>query len=249
MLVNRLFDTKPLIVHAQGQEVYSPHWRPITDRFFASPSRTIGSAPDLTILTWNSRPDHKGIFERSLDHLGVPHAVLGRGQCEWVNSRHKPALAAEALERIGTEYVLGVDSWDAIALGDPRRLVDTFITSFSCDLVFNAGKVNWPDLPRFREFERSIPNAAESEFRYLNGGAWIGKASFCRTFFAHASRMDPLAEKPSSEQGILKQLFPEYFPRVCLDYRCEMFQTLQFVFKPILEFDDLEAEEASLPEQ
>ncbi len=241
MLVNKLFETRPLVIHAQGQEAYSPHWPGIVDRFFGSQPETSEPNHDLTILTWNSITDKKGILERSLDHLGLPYMVLGGGELDWVNSSHKPALAAEALETIDTEFVLGVDCWDAIALGNPRRLVDTFAKSFSCDLVFNAGKVNWPNLPRFREFERSLPNEANSEFRYLNGGAWIGRVDFCRTFFNHACRTDPVPEMPGSEQGILKQLFPLYFPRVQLDYRCEMFQTLQYVFRPIFGFEDLES--------
>jgi hypothetical protein len=234
VVVNESFGTRPLIVHAQGDEAYSPHWRPIRERFFASPRQNLGVTANLTILTWNNHQGEKGIFERSLDHLGVPCVILGQEVRCWVNSRHKPLLAATALKAIRTDYVLGVDSWDAIALGDPRRLLDIFESSFSCELVFNAGKVNWPNLSRFREFERSLTGATESEFRYLNGGVWIGKTDFCRLFFAHAVQTEPAPEAPNSEQGILKQIFAEYYPRVQLDYRCEMFQTLQYVFKPIL---------------
>jgi hypothetical protein len=236
MLINEMFDTRPLIVHAQGQHAYSPHWPTIIEKFFSSPRRRLAGTHDLTILTWNSQLNEKGIFERSLDHLGVPYMVLGQGVLDWVNSRDKLSLTVDALKNIASRYVMGVDSWDAICVGNPHDLIGTFVTKFSCKLAFNAGKVNWPNLPKFREFERSISEATNSEFRYLNGGVWIGETSFCRDFFACAANTSPLPGHPRSEQGILKTLFPRYHPRVALDYRCEMFQTLQYVFRPILHF-------------
>ena len=80
-----------------------------------------------------------------------------------------------------------------------------------------------------------VAGEAGMDFRYLNGGAWIGRTEFVRSFFADACAMPPLAEMPAAEQGILKQLFPRHYPRVQLDYRCTIIQNIGFVLAPILE--------------
>jgi hypothetical protein len=230
MLANLQFNTRPLVVHAPGPLQHKPHWQEIKEAFFSSPRLHLGTIADLTILTWNNGNQAMGILERSLCHLGVPYVVKGEGISHWINSKHKPLLTYETLNHIETKYVMGVDSRDAIVLGDPRKIVERFEQSFSCDLVFGADRMNWPNVARFKKFEDSLPGASESDYKYLNGGMWIGRTEFCREFFHAALQTECLNEAPDSEQGILKQLFPVYYPRVQLDYRCEMFQNLWLVF-------------------
>jgi len=227
---NTTFDTDPVIVHGQGDDLTKPFFAEVRDAFFATPACTLGPRPDLTILTWNSR-ETPGLLERSLDHLGIPYIVKGRGIADWINSRDKPRLTVDALTEIDTPYVMGIDSFDAFVTGDPLRLIADFEMHFDADLVFNGGKVNWPNVTEFKRFEDALPGAQESEFRYLNGGAWIGRLDFCRRFFAEACATAPAALHPESEQGILKQLLPRHIPRVQIDYRCRMFQTLGYVFR------------------
>lgn len=238
-LKNTLFGTYPVIVHAQGKEVYSPYWSVIQSWFFDSHPVICLPDPRLTIVTWNNHSCLPGVFEKSLARLGMTPLVLGRGIENWVNSLHKPMLVLEALETIRSEYVLAVDSFDAIALRNPKEIIERFEKDFSCDLLFNTGKVCWPQLDRFRAFERSIPEADNSPFRYLNGGAWIGRTQFCRGFFEAVIATPPLEGWPQSEQGLLKQIFPDWYPSVSLDYRCRIFQTLQYVFDPIFEVEAL----------
>ncbi|WP_299611671.1 glycosyltransferase domain-containing protein [uncultured Tateyamaria sp.] len=242
MLTNTLLGTQPMIVHAQGQQDASPHWSEIRDGFFKSQPQTCSPDPRLTVITWSNDTSGPCIFEQSLNHLGLVPSVLGRGVEEWVNSIHKPTLTLKALQTISSDYVLGVDGFDAIALRDPGQAVDLFEAEFSCDLLFNAGKVCWPDLDVFRDFEHSVSDAAGSPFRYLNGGAWIGRTEFCREFFAAVAAQPQLDGWPGSEQGLLKQLFPEWYPNVSVDYRCRIFQTLQYVFDPIFRLDNRCAE-------
>jgi hypothetical protein len=232
-LTHSRFGTHPVVVHAQGPDAAHPLWPEVRERFFAQPRRHIGPIADLTILTWNNGSPGMGVLERSLDHLGIPCRVTGQGIADWVNSRDKPRLTCEALESITTPYVLGVDSGDAILVDDPSHLIALFESRFGCDLVFGADKINFPTLKVFKDFEDSLPGAAESEFRYLNGGVWLGRTAFCRELFAEVCRTPPVASRPAAEQGILKQLFPRYHPRVQLDYTCAMVQNLGFVFQPV----------------
>jgi hypothetical protein len=229
---NSKFDSDPIVLHGQGDDLTKPLWAEVRDAFFATPRREIGAAANLTILTWNSR-EEPGLLERSLDHLGVPYIVKGRGIADWTNSRDKPRLTIEALDEIDTPYIAGIDSFDAIVVDDPSLLIARFEEHFDADLVFNGGKINWPNVTAFRRYEESIPGASESEFRYLNGGAWIGRTDFCRRFFGEACTTEPHPLHAWSEQGVLKQMLPRYVPRVQIDYRCRMFQTLGYVFERI----------------
>lgn len=234
MVVNLLFNTTPVVIHAQGSHDYKPYWRPIREKFFASPRRSLGPVADLTIMTWNNGHEAMGLLERSLDHLGVPCVVLGRGVKDWVNSRDKPRLTRDALASITTKFVAGVDSRDAIFIEHPRLVLERFVSEFDCDLVFSADRMNWPNRAEFKRFEDSLPGARASDFRYLNSGAWIGRTEFCREFFAAAVETPPVPDAPRADQGILKQLFPTYYPRVQLDYRSSMFQNVGFVFDSVL---------------
>jgi hypothetical protein len=234
ILRNTKFGSQPLIVHAHGPHATKPHWQPIRDRFFSEEPRHLGIPAELTIITCNNGHTAMGLLEESLDRLGVPYVVTGHGIDPWVNARDKPRTILEAALDVRTELILYADSRDAIVLGDPRFIVKRF-RQFDCDLVFGADRMNWPPLDAFKSFEDSVAGEAAMDFRYLNGGAWIGRTEFVREFFADACAMPPLAEMPVAEQGILKQLFRKHYPRVQLDYRCTIFQNIGFLFAPILE--------------
>jgi hypothetical protein len=233
-LVNKQFGTNPLVVHAQGFHADKPHWPPIRDAFFAQPPRQLGPAEGLAIITFNNGHQAMGLLERGLEHLGVPCHVLGRGIDPWLNSRDKPRLVLQALDELDGELILGLDSRDVLVLDDPRLIVRRFLGEFDCDLLFSADRMSWPAIMAFKRYEDSLPGADRSDFRYLNGGAWIGRREMVRQFFAAAVETAPLPQAPESEQGILKQLLPRFHPRVQLDYQCRIFQNIGFVAGPIL---------------
>ena len=234
LVVNLLFNTTPVVIHAQGRHEYKPYWRPIKEKFFASPRRALGPVQDLTILTWNNGHEAMGILERSLDHLGVPYLVLGQGIRDWVNSRDKPRLTRDALGSVTTRFVAGVDSRDAIFIEHPGLVLERFEREFDCDLVLSADRMNWPNRAEFKLFEDSLPGAQASDFRYLNSGAWVGRTDFCQEFFTAAVETPPVEDAPEADQGILKQLFQTFYPRVQLDYRSSIFQNIGFVFDSVL---------------
>lgn len=237
MLTNTLFGTHPVVVHAQGSHTLKIHWPPIKRWFYDQPARAIGPIRDTTIITCNNGHASMGALEASLDHLGVPHVVLGAGIDPWCNSTDKPRVLRDGLAEIDTPYTLYIDSRDAIVIDDPHVIVDGFEAAFDCDLLFGADSLNWPNVPAFKRFEDSIAEP-ESDFKYLNGGIWFGRTAVARDFFARATEMEPIPEAPESEQGMLKKLFPEFHPRLQLDYRCRLFQNIGFVVQPIFELDD-----------
>ncbi|MBM3465586.1 MAG: hypothetical protein FJX76_26145 [Armatimonadetes bacterium] len=237
MLTNLVFDTRPVVVHAHGSHERKPNWPPIREWFFASAARQLGAAPDLTIITCNNGHPSMGLLERSLDHLGVPYLVAGHGIDPWVNSVHKPPVIVEALSGVTTRYVLYADSRDAIFVDDPRRAVSEYEEHFSCRMLFSADRLNWPAVTEFKRFEDRLPGAAESDFRYLNGGIWMGETEYCRTFFERVRVTPPAEEAPESEQGILKRLLMDTHPDVQFDYRCRIFQNIGFVSTDMFALD------------
>lgn len=238
MLTNTLFGTRPVVVHSPGYHHNPAHWDPLLNAFFSTAPRVVGSRPDLTVLTCNNGAGGMGLLERSLAHLGLPCAVVGRGVDGWANSRHKPTTLLAGLCAVETEYVVYADSRDAIVLDDPGLALERFLDRFDCDLLFGADRMNWPPLHRFKRFEDTLCDRRESDFRYLNGGAWIGRTDFAREFFLEAAGHLPAAEAPDSEQGVLKTLFQRHHPRVQLDYRCEIMQNISFVIAPIFSLDE-----------
>lgn len=241
-LINTLFDTQPLIVHAHGHHANQVHWGPIRDGFFSLPPARAGGVQDLTVITCNNGAQAMGLFERSLDHLGVPYLVGGQGIAPWVNARDKPAVIHALLQRIETPYVLYADSRDALALGPLATLLERFIVHFDAEIVFGADRMHWPPLSRFKRFEKSVAGDAPGDFHYLNGGMWIGGTEFCRNLFARAKAMPGVPEAPESEQGILRQLFLEQPQGIAIDYRCQLFQNIGFVVAPIFRLEAIDSD-------
>ena len=239
MLTNTLFGTRPVVAHSPGFHHNPLHWAALLDAFFSTPRRFLGGRAELTVLTCNNGSEGMGLLERSLAHLGVPCTVVGRGLERWANSRHKPTTLLAGLCAAETEYVLYADSRDAIVLDDPAIALERFLERFDCDLLFGADRLNWPPLEQFRRFEDGVSASRGSDFRYLNGGAWIGRTRFARELFLEAAGHLPAAEAPDSEQGVLKSLFQRHYPRVQLDYRCEVVQNVSLVFTPIFALDEV----------
>lgn len=237
MITNTIFKTRPLVVHAQGPHINKPYWKPIRDKFFQAPKRQITPQKDLTIITWNNGHEAMGVFEKSMEHLGLSCMVLGKEVETWVNSKHKPLTTYNALKEIKTKYVMGVDSRDAILLDDPTKILERFKQLFDCELVFSSDLMNWPNIPTFKKFEDACAEGIDTKFKYLNGGIFIGETEFCKAFFKQAVATPPIDLAPKSEQGILKQVFQEFYPKVQLDYQCQLFQNIGFVLTKILEID------------
>lgn len=235
-VTNILFDTTPALIHAHGHHDYKPLWPPIRDAFFNAPRRSLTVRPDLTIVTCNNGGPAMGLFERSLDHLGLTCTVAGRGVDGWINSRDKPSAIAAALASVDTAFTLYADSRDAILVDDPNLLPERF-GAFDCEMVFSADRMNWPPRRAFELYENALAAGEAGDFRYLNGGLWIGRTDFCRRFFSEVLTTQPVEEAVDSEQGLLKQLLPRHSDKVRLDYRCTMFQNIGFVAKPILRID------------
>ncbi|XZF15890.1 glycosyltransferase domain-containing protein [Chitinophagaceae bacterium MMS25-I14] len=234
-VINTLFNTAPAIIHAHGSHDHKPNWLPIKNAFFDLPAGKAPMSERVTVITCNNGHHAMGVLERSLEHLGIPYLVFGQGVHPWVNAVHKPRVLYEALQTIQTPYIIYADSRDAIIINDPESIIDTFLEQFSCKMLFGADRINWPPIPAFRDYEDKLAESYNSEFRYFNGGVWIGETAFSRDFFRLAMDTPPEEKAPESEQGILKKLLPHFEREVVLDYHCKIVQNIGFVTDPIFD--------------
>ena len=120
--------------------------------------------------------------------------------------------------------------------------------------MYNAEKSCWPD-PRtglgtslkdgylVEELNRCIHIEEEifkgmygSEWCYLNSGCWIGRLDKVIEFYEEVHKL--ISEYPEAiinegffggDQGFIRALIPKFWPKVGIDYNCDIFQTLQKV--------------------
>ena len=229
-ICNIVFRTNPVIIHYNGYakaNISEHHYfDTMQRRFFSEPSRNIGSVKDLTIVTWNSF-QNKSLVERSLEHLGVPHLVLGKDAANkpW-NHFYKIETLLGAIGSISTKYILGLDAFDVMVLDDPAKVVERFERSFKCDLLYNASVYEWPKDYHTRQFEE---NASRTAFRYLNGGIFIGNTEYIKYVLDMAVKLRKEMQVELTEQPLLRILYRLLYPRVQIDSRCAIFQTLKGV--------------------
>jgi predicted O-methyltransferase YrrM len=181
----------------------------------------------VTFFTWNNglRPDKpNGLIEDCFQRYRCPIEVLGRGVFPWRNVL-KLRMLADALQHVTTEYIVGLDSGDVVVVDHPDEIVRRFRQHFTCDLLFNStGSACWPQLPQYVMFEKGLPGAALSHGRcWLNAGAFVGRTTFCREYFA---KLAECAEEMNAEddQSVVKATWPDWYPNVQIDDRCQIFQ-------------------------
>jgi hypothetical protein len=234
---SRLFDTWPVVIHGHGRHRFKPHWDEVRNAFFSSPVQRVEPPADLTLITCNNGHEAMGLLERSCQRWGQPYLTCGQGRDPWVNSKDKPEAILDALDRVNTDYVMYADSRDAILVRELTSVVPTLKKEYpGCRLLMGADRINWPNVKRFKTFEQSLPGADNAgKFSYLNGGVWVGERDFAREFFRRVLKTSPVPEAAESEQGLLKALFPDYYPELQLDYQSKIIANLGFVLTPVME--------------
>ncbi len=233
-LLNRQFGTQPLLFHAQGYHSFKPVWPKVREFAFGLPEMNLGQRPRVTLITCNNGHEAMGLFEESCARLGLPVRVGGAEHAEWNNAIHKPPVILDLLDGIDTEWVLYADSRDVLIVDDPEVLVERMV-DFQADMVFGACPVSWPNLPEFKNFEAGLPGAETSDYKFLNGGMWLGKVATARALFEDVRDAEILDVAPDSEQGKIRQVLHRHVPQVGMDYRCTLFQNMGFMFQDVFD--------------
>ena len=228
---NHTFGTTPLLLHAPNDS--NQFWRKTVKRFFLEqPQRQYGAVPDMTVFTWNSG-SQPGVFEQSMERLGMPCTCLGRGVSDWTHLK-KMQLLATALRYVTTPYVLAADSYDVLVLGDLRKSVERFL-GMNRQICFNAAEVgNKGGLASSLAIEHEC-HRGKGRLRHLNSGLMIGKTEFCLMFYDIAAQLVPVTRQVinqwsgetkmlCNDQAAMKVASHLFYADVGLDHECRIFQ-------------------------
>jgi hypothetical protein len=179
-LYNKLQKSFPIIAHGPGPQGKKPIQQ-IAEEVLNEKNLPIFEMPkDLTIITWNNS-NNKGMLEKNLDLLGLDYAVLKKTNWKNIDKIH---LVAKFLCEVKTKYVMGLDAFDVVVLGNLREALRIF-KSQDCKMLFNAAFYSYPNIINFKKDEKETFKGGA--FKYLNAGAWIGETEFCKSFFNKVS--------------------------------------------------------------
>jgi hypothetical protein len=236
---NTITGSYPVIFHAQGNESDLRDRPEVMGTFFKllEISKRKCRADNLTIVTCNSSLK-KGLFEKSLDLLGLDYVVLGRGG-DWRGNANKLKLLLDAVDYIRTDYVLFGDSGDVILFDSPDKILSYFLSLKDCDMLFMAETNHFPDVEaiKTREFEESV---AKSPWHYLNSGVWIARKERLKELLREAASVHREVQNTArdeyvrtSDQAVYKLLYQRRYPKIRIDDRCEVFQSVYFHSHPL----------------
>lgn len=186
-------------------------------------AKEIGDQVTVIFVTNLKEP---GSGPRSLDYFGIPYRILGSNIKVWSSNGLKIKLLNQELPNIKTKYFMLLDANDTFVISDLSRVLDLFENSFDCDMLLNAGQNLWPhwldEMKEFQEFCDQIGDQVGSAHRYVNTGALIAKTDFYKEI-VQTFDIDQ-APLPGDDQAAFYPLYKKYYPKIQLDYYCQIFQ-------------------------
>ena len=177
---------------------------------------------NLTLVTAHNYSE-KSIFEQSLDHFGITPYVVLKKEGEW-RDRYKIDWMLEFLQagECKTEYLLFCDARDAFVIDDLHKAFDIFL-KMKCELVFNSTMSTRGIMKNMPQLWSWTKRVARKRTRYLNAGAFIGRAAFIQKVWEAALPLIGRFPNPEDEQDILRYLHPVFYPELDIDYANDIF--------------------------
>jgi hypothetical protein len=214
LIKNNKYNTFPIIAHNPYIEINSLLW----DELIKTNLKKCQKPHDLTIVTWNNQ-ETKGMLQIQLESLNIDYICLGKG-IKWETNRNKPKLLLEYIKNIKTNYILGLDCYDVMIIGNIFNIIEKF-KKFKCNLLFNSTGTVFPPDEGCEFIEKS---RCEGPFCFFNTGAFLGETNFIESTF---SKLD-FSNKDwiHSDQFIIRKLYHSLYPQIQIDSMCEIFQIM-----------------------
>ena len=175
-----------------------------------------------------------GRLLRSVHHWKIPLILDGVGQPfgsfmdKWIGLKHYLGDRSIADD----EIIMVIDAYDTFLVGDMKEIVSAF-KRMKMPLVFYSELVIGPDL----NIHAFYPQAGWRHiFRYVNAGGVIGYAGPLRKMLEEMPMNKPCqdftggAHEDFYDQRCLTNYFLRHQNEVGLDYRQEIFSTLQLIY-------------------
>lgn len=229
---NLITNTYPLIIHAPDENKI---WDSILENFNKSLCFSSFNCDDILVVTWNNF--ESSVLEQCLKKRKIPFCVLGKDIEVW-NNLQKFFLTLKAIKNSKCKYFLGLDSHDVLVLGDLATILKRF-KSKNCEILFNCEKKFYPNfsIEYFVENKKFQDKVSKGVYKYLNSGCWIGKREFCQKLFEECSNIrlwetfdctDKL-KLYNCDQSVIHGMFKKYYPKIQIDYNCDIFFNISFV--------------------
>jgi hypothetical protein len=210
-IINRIYQTEPFVVHAQGDSRDICH--PI---FIEAYQRTLVLPEDLSILTVQT--GNNSLLQNQLQGQNIPyHNPAEDFHGQW-NNQLKPQFIIEGLEEIHSKYTLILDGSDVVIM-TLTGIIEAFKEQEKV-ILFNATKSNYPK----ENIDRVINRDFFGDWRYLNAGCCIGETDALGEFYAEVVK-EPENEW-HSEQAMVRAVFDHYQEYAAFDWQCKIFQTM-----------------------
>lgn len=222
MLKNLLFDTCPMLVHAQTGSRQGPTWQSLV----ASATSLIPvNDADVKLLLYSDRVE-PSLMEGHYLYHGVGFSNLCRG--EFMGQKYRHALKLKALLDYMAggspcKYVLFTDADDVLWWGRTSEMVKRF-ERIGKPILFNADLEHWPHLCPTGRAEIQL---TDSPFQFLNAGVVLFEAA----------KFPKLEWKDIEDQAFWKREYVAHPDLIGIDHHCEIFQTLRLLNPALISVD------------
>lgn len=230
---NKKYKTNPTILHRPGCLINRKNtvhpigcecslncrsWKNINTYFFKN-LYNYKQLENITFVTWNNRKQ-KQLLENCLDHLNIKYICLGKNISSW-NNTFKIKTLFEFKNQFKTDYVLGLDSFDVLFLGNIEKTLEEF-EKFKSYMVFNACLKKGPEFQDAPIEEKIAPK--DAIFKYINAGCWIAKNNFLQDFISELNDCVNQNKFVKSEQYFVREIFNKRYQEIKIDYYMKIFQ-------------------------
>lgn len=253
-LRNIVHNTWPYIVHANGPSKDTEGWKQYVELWKKQNWKE--SKPDnLVIFTW-SIPEEKTILEECLgDDLTVIPMSKPFAWGDKITKTLEYLYLLDIEENpyvMGLDALDVIVSTDLDGKGKLWEDIIRLYDNSPFDVLYNAEKSCWPDprtglgtslkegfiveeLTKCIHIEEEIyKGMCKSDWCYLNSGCWIGKLDKVIEFYEEVKKlMDEYPDARLNEnlfggdQGFIRALIPKFWPKIGIDWKCNIFQSLQ----------------------
>lgn len=219
--------TNPNIFFQSNGKDYKSHTYH-TDPFINSNSNSETNYIIIAVATENNEPLQR--FMRSCEIYNNPYKILGLGK-QWKGGNLekgpgggqkinllKEELLSWSIEKLENTIVLFTDSYDVIINSNKDEILSKYNNKDNKEqpILFSAERFCWPD----KNLESFYPKTS-SPYKFLNSGGFIGKAINILSIINNKNIKDN-----EDEQLYFTKIFLENNNLINLDYKCQIFQTL-----------------------